>query len=345
MFPKKKYYHLLFFPLFFMSYNKLYGYENEQGTPAAILFNYIGKHSYIGFSTGVSHSNFLHIFKKDIATVVVFNKKLFVCQYENIDKQHPNTLPDFYLHKFQWPSDSYFRIDPNTELKAKAEEELREFLNNKNKKTDHSISGRIIGIPIRFTYLYEFESKKFRLSFDPCLTIIRTSKLKLKTIADATSGAKAKNKGDFDPENKWWLYLEIPFGLQYRMIHTKLIDIFLCATAGLQFSSYKLGTPQPYYNPFWNLGLIFEYPQLINYKPFVKIFFSKGSLPDTRIKKQIKDQLAAGVGLSHSTIGIEIGARFKIIPDKSRCGIPKCNIKYDHVHGRTNLRGRSYFNS
>ncbi len=352
MFRIKRYYYFILILLSFASLNKLYAYEED--TPATVFLKYIGRHSYVGVSTGMIYTSFMHRVKSQVAQLVVIDKKN-IYLYQPIEKKKKLAIPadssdkpTAYIFQFLWPNAVHFKIDANGKLINKIEAKIKDMKpppstrgTSKRKIPDCSISGYNIAFPIRFSYLYEFESKKFRISLDPCLTIVRTSILKIKTISDSSSGIKSKDLGTVELTKRMSSYLEIPIGFYYRVIHSKVLDVFLCASAGLQFSSWKLGKPQDYFHRFWSLGLMFEYPDKVNFKPFLKLYFSKAAFPDPRIQSNKSIALV----LNYTTFGIEFGARFRILPDRDRCGIPNCSIKYDHVHGRTNLRGRSFFNS
>ncbi|MCP3658809.1 MAG: hypothetical protein GY830_00230 [Bacteroidetes bacterium] len=332
--------YLIFLTIFYFKIDKVYGYS-ENDTPAMTVLKYLGKHSYLGFSSGVGYSSYNFNIKSEVLTVVIKDKKdLFLCQ-KLIDKPPRGVPQEYIVYRLLWPNEVNFKMDPSDSLKDELETKISEMDSNGTKKlNDVNISATTMDIPIRFSYLYEFEGRKFRFSIDPCLTFKKTSVFNVSTVAKSP-GDKTKKMGSIPIQTKWSKNLSIPISFYYRMIHTKPLDIFLCASAGLLFASWKLGSEQDFYYRFWNVGLMFEYPDQINFNPFLKVYYQKAGFPDPRIKR--KEMV--GIILTTSSFCIEFGVRFKILPDKSRCNIPNCSIKYDHVHGHTNFRGRSYFNS
>ncbi len=314
-----------------MSFNNFVAYAGP--TPAELALNYMGTHSFLGFSLGFNRISFRHKIKSKVAKLVfIENKDLFIVLLESdgINKSR--------VFRFLWPNDVYHFIDKTQDLEKKLETKIK---NDKTIDKDRAIVGSSIAFPIRLSYMYEFEGRKFRISTDPCFIFVKTSMLKIETDPNPDSNESTIEIGKVTPSKSWMCYLEIPLSMYVRVATTPFVDLFIYGSGGFQFTSFMPGSEQDFLYKFWSIGLMFEYPEKVNFKPFAKLYFAKNSFADPRINKDDKVALI----LEQYSIGLELGINFRILPTKQRCFIPRCGISSNHVHNYSEYRGKSYFNS
>ncbi len=314
-----------------MSFNNFVSHADP--TPAELALNYMGTHSFLGLSVGFNRTSFRHKVKSKVAKLVLINDKNLFIVLREVDDINASKV-----FRFLWPNDVHHFIDKTRTLRDEIETKIN---NDKTKDKDRAISGSSIAFPIRVSYMYEFEGRKFRISMDPCFTIVKTSMFKIETDPNPDSNDPSEVLGKVEPFKSWMCYLDIPVSAYFRVATTPFVDLFIYGSGGFQFTSFMPGSEQDFIYRFWSIGLMFEYPEKENFKPFAKLYFTKKSFADPRINK--KDKVA--LILEQYSIGLELGINFRILPTKQRCFIPRCGISSNHVHDYSEYRGKSYFNS